>query len=285
MAYRFVAADGLRRIGLCQLDAALRVVSGSHVALSDQLRVVGGNYPEVARRWFADPRLYRFEHRVFIYWNTGWHEPQNHQFLQELDPGSFHPLGRARELNVRDFGRQKLEKNWTLFGSSADAVYAVYSITPHRVLASSLAGEGDIEFETVAAEPLPLTDYPPCHGGLRGGAPPQRDGDSWLSFCHSVHDGSSGYRYAAAAYRFKSTVPFTPTHAPSKPLGLHNPHEGERIHPALNPAVGEVIYPCGAARAGDRWLVSHGINDEHCAISVVTDSVVDATLTPVGALG
>jgi len=285
MAYRFVAADGLRRIGLCQLDATLQVVSGSHLALSDKLLIAGENYPAVARTWFADPRLYRFGNRVFVYWNTGWHEPRNHQFLQELDPVSFHPLGRARELIVRDFVRQKLEKNWTLFGTEANAVFAVYSITPHRVLATSLAGEADVEFETVAVEALPLAQYPSCHGGLRGGAPPQRDGDSWLSFCHSVHDGAPGYRYAAAAYRFNSAVPFTPTHAPNQPVELHNPYGGERIHPALNRAVGEVIYPCGAARGGDRWLVSHGINDEHCAISVVTDAAVDATLTPVGRAG
>ncbi len=281
MAYRFVAVDGVRRIGVCRLDAALRVVSGSQLALSDKLLIAGENYPVVARTWLADPRLYRFGNRVFIYWNTGWHEPRNHQFLQELDPVTFQPLGRARELQVRDFVRQKLEKNWTLFGTEANAVFAVYSITPHRVLTTSLAGEADVEFEAVAEESLPILQYPACHGGLRGGAPPQRDGDFWLSFCHSVHDGKSGYRYAAAAYRFKSAFPFTPTHAPSQPLELHNPFGGERTHPALNPAVGEVIYPCGAARVGDQWLVSHGINDERCAISVVTDSAVDATLIPV----
>lgn len=280
LAYRFVANDAVRRIGLCRLDAALRIVNGSHLPLSDELRVEGGDYPDVARSWFADPRLYRFGDRVFIYWNTGWHEPQNHQFLQELEATSLRPIGRARELKVRDFTRQKLEKNWTLFGSSAAEVFAVYSISPHRVLAGSLAGEGDVVFETVATEQLPLGPYPPCHGGLRGGAPPQWDGEAWLSFCHSVHDGDQGYRYAAAAYRFQVEVPFTPTHAPITPLSLHNPYGGRRVHPALNPAVGEVVYPCGAARVGNHWLISHGINDEHCAISVVSEAAVAATLRP-----
>lgn len=280
LAYRFVASDGLRRIGLCRLDAALRVVPGSPLALSDQFNVVGDRYPEVARTWFADPRLYRFGERVFIYWNTGWHEPQNHQFIQELDATSFRPIGRARELMVRDFARQKLEKNWTLFGVRPDALFAVYSISPHRVLAGSLAGDGDVVFETIATESLPLGPYPACHGGLRGGTPPQRDGDTWLVFCHSVHDSESGYRYAAAAYRFRAEAPFTPTHAPVTPLALHNPYAGRRIHPPLNPAVGEVIYPCGAARVGGHWVISHGINDEHCAITVVADSTVAATLRP-----
>ena len=42
---------------------------------------------------FADPRLYRLAGRLFVYWNSGWHEPQNHQFLQELDPVSLRPVG------------------------------------------------------------------------------------------------------------------------------------------------------------------------------------------------
>lgn len=284
-AYRVVATDGQRRIGICRLDTSFRVVRDSQVPLSDCL-VVGGTkpldaYPEVARSWFADPRLYRFGQRLFIYWNTGWHEPLNHQFLQELDPRSLAPLGPARELVLNGFVRQKLEKNWTLFGTDCARVFAVYSITPHRVLATSLETEGDIVFEDVAVTPLPLGDFPPCHGGLRGGAPPQWTGHDYLSFCHSVHDGVIGYRYAAAAYRFSATAPFAPTHRPVMTLPLHNPFGGQRVYPALNPAVGEVIYPCGAARDGDRWLVSHGINDEHCAISFIDDARIEATLTEV----
>lgn len=279
-AYRLVAGDGARRIGLCRLDDSLRVIPGSHLPLSDGLRVTGDHYPTVARAWFADPRLYRFGSRVFIYWNSGWHEPQNHQFLQELDPGTLHPVSRARELVVCDFTRQKLEKNWTLFGAQAEKVFAVYSISPHRVLATSLEGELDVEFETLAEEPLPLDRYPVCHGGLRGGAPPQAHGGAYVSFCHSVHDSAQGYRYAAAAYCFSAAAPWIPTHRPTLTLPLYNPFGVERNHPALNPAVGEVIYPCGAARDGDHWLVSHGINDEHCAISIVTDSAIAATLSP-----
>lgn len=282
-AYRVVATDGKRRIGACRLDASLRVVHDSQIPLSDWL-VVGGKsadrdaYPDVARSWFADPRLYRFGHRVFVYWNTGWHEPQNHQFLQELDPQLLKPTGPVRELKVNGFARQKLEKNWTLFGTECAQVFAVYSITPHRVLATSLETEGDIVFEDAAFTPFALSDYPSCHGGLRGGAPPQWTGHDYLSICHSVHDGAKGYRYSAAAYRFSATAPFAPTHRPCTTLSLHNPFGGERVHPALNPAVGDVVYPCGAARDGDRWLVSHGINDEHCALSIIDDARIAATV-------
>ena len=269
-AYRVVAADGLRRIAMCRLDRALRVVEGSHVALTDHVRFRSGNdYPEIATRWFADPRLYRFGERVFVTWNSGWHEPRNYQFVQELDRTSLLPQGVPRELVLRG-ERQKLEKNWTFFRAGDERTneyHAIYSITPHRVLAFSIAGDGDIEFEEVACVEWSASAYPACHGGLRGGAPPVlADGRFWTC-CHSVHDAVNGYRYAAAVYSFEARHPFRPLAGPLRPLALARGIGGNRSYPRLNPAVGDVIYPCGAARDGARWLISHGINDELCAVS------------------
>ncbi|MBL9189297.1 MAG: hypothetical protein JNK23_17575 [Opitutaceae bacterium] len=280
-AYRIVGPDQLRRIGVCRLDAAFRVVAGSALPLTDRVRFRrGSEYPEVARKWFADPRLYRMGRRVFVYWNSGWHEPWNHQFLQELDPASLEPRGLARELLLRG-ERQKLEKNWTLFPGERDRMLATYSITPHRVLELTLEGDGDIACEEIARTDWALLHYPPCHGGLRGGAPAvPADGKLW-SFCHSVHDGEDGYRYSAAVFGCDATAPFSPALEPAEPLKLGNPFGAERVHGRLNPAVGEVIYPCGAARDGTRWVVSHGINDEHCAISFVEHATVLATLRPI----
>lgn len=280
-AYRVVAHDGLRRIALCRLDRSLRVISGSQRPLSDGFRLRKETaYPEIVRNWFADPRLYRFGERVFVYWNSGWHEPRNYQFLHELDPVTLQPIGTARELLLASGERQKLEKNWTLFQDEAGGLRAVYSITPHRVLQFSLEGGGDIACSDLSSVAWSIDGYPASHGGLRGGTPPQRDGRDRVSFCHSVHDGPTGYRYAAAVYRFAGAAPFSPIDRPLAPLRLFNPYGETRINPALNPAVAEVIYPCGAARDRSRWLVSHGINDEHCAISIVSDSEVAATLAP-----
>jgi predicted GH43/DUF377 family glycosyl hydrolase len=282
-AYRVVGPDGLRRIGICRLDAALRVVPGSPVPFSDRVRFRrGAEYPEVATKWFADPRLHRLGGRLLIYWNSGWHEPRNHQFVQELDPVSLTPRGPARELLLQG-ERRKLEKNWTLFTAGGERIHAVYSIMPHRVLELSLAGEGDIVCAEIARTEWAPADYPACHGGLRGGAPPvAAEGRLW-SFCHSVHDGADGYRYAAAAYACDAQAPFAPVLGPRVPLALGHPAAAVRTHARLNPAVGEVIYPCGAARDGARWIVSHGINDEHCALSLVDHAAVLATLRPVAA--
>jgi hypothetical protein len=280
-AYRVVAPDGLRRIAVCRLAANLDVVDGSHVALTDAVHFrADTDYPEVVRHWFADPRLYRISARLFVYWNSGWHEPRNYQFVQELDAVTLRPRGAPREMQLRG-DRQRLEKNWTFFQTgdeSANESRAVYSILPHRLLAFSVAGDGDIAFEEVCRHDWSLPGYPTSHGGLRGGAPPIRaDGVFW-SFCHSVHDGTNGYRYAAATYAFEAAPPFRPVAGPMKPLSLAGEFEGRRQFPPLNPAVGNVIYPCGAAREGARWLISHGINDELCAISCLDQADVVATV-------
>jgi hypothetical protein len=279
-AYRVVLPDGRRRIALCRLDAALRVIAGSAIPLSDQVQFsANAGYPEIARQWLADPRLYRWDDRVFIYWNSGWHEPQNHQFLQELDPTACTPLGPPRELMLRG-ERRPLEKNWTFFANHDGSLRAVYSILPHRILRFSVAGQGDIVFDEVENHDWSHPAYPPCHGGLRGGAPPVwHDGCYW-SFCHSVHDGAAGYRYAAGVYGFAARPPFAPTAEPVKTLDLGGPFRATRAYPRLNPAVAEVIYPCGAAHDGTRWLISHGINDEQCALSRVAHAEVLACVRP-----
>lgn len=279
-AYRFVAADGLRRIGACRLDGQLRVVAGSPIPLSDHIHFTNPErMPDVARRWFADPRLYRFGSRLFIYWNSGWHEPQNHQFLQELDPATLLPTGPARELVLEGHPRQKLEKNWTFFAAGGE-VLGVYSVCPHRIMQVSLEGTGDVRCAWSTETAWDLQGFPPCHGGLRGGTPPQVFEDGFVSFCHSVHDGPDGYRYLASAYRFSAAAGFAPTHAPRGVIELFNPFGADRLHGRLNPAVADVVYPCGLVRDGDSWLVSHGINDEHCAITRVPDTLLATQLRP-----
>lgn len=283
-AYRVVAGpDWQRRIALCRLDAQLNIIPGSQIPLSDQITFEdrGDDVPETTT-WFADPRLYRFGNRIFVYWNSGWHEPRNHQFLQELEPISLRPLGRPRELNFPASGR-KLEKNWMLFGE--ERTHAVYSVSPYRILDFSLDGDGPIAFR----ENLPARNhqgtYATHHGGLRGGAPPQRVGEHYYAFCHSVHAAPEGYRYEPAVFRFSAQPPFELVDLPTKPLALGNPFGLNRTFPKLNPAVGEVIYPSGAIFRQDMWHVSYGINDEHCAIALVspvevTASLQSATLRP-----
>lgn len=283
MAYRMILSDQVRRLAICRLDAALRVVAGSPQPISDRVRLDrNAGYPDVVHTWFADPRLHLWSDGLFLSWNSGWHEPVNHQFLHRLDPETLGPIGVPGEL-VLQGPRRPLEKNWMLFRHGSGETFCIYSVAPHRVLRVALDGTDAILCTDAATVDFALTAYPPSHGGLRGGAPPVlHDGRYW-SFTHSVHDGQGGYRYEAAAYCFAAAPPFAPLAEPVVPLPLAVGRRGGRRLPRLNPAVESVVYPCGAVLDGDAWLVSHGIDDERCAITRIRHADVCATLRSVSA--
>lgn len=277
LACRVVTGDGARRIAFCRLGPDFTPLPGTAFPFSDHVRFTERIEDKVARTWFADPRLYRLGLRTFVYWNSGWHEPRNYQFLQEFDPATLRPLGEAREITLAG-ERRKLEKNWTFFSTEL-GLFSVYSITPHRVLRIASLPEGDLRGETEAEMPWDLDAYPTCHGGLRGGSPPVWLGDEYWSIAHSVHDAPDGYRYAAAAYAFSARPPFHPTRAPIAWLPL--PVQ-PRTRPRLNPAVGEVAYPCGAAAVPGGLVVSYGVNDEGAAIAVLPAATLAACTRQLG---
>lgn len=277
-AFRAVGPDGSRRIGICRLDSSFRIVTGSQAALSEKIAAgAGAAFPAeiAARNWFADPRLYRLAGRLFICWNTGWHEPGNHQYVQELHPDTLEPMGLPRELALAR--RCPLEKNWMLFGEGP--VRAVYRPSPHTVLSAPLlSGEGPVVCTQESSVPWDVSSHEASLGELRGGAPPQLVAGQYYSICHSVRGTPGDYRYVAAVYRFAAQPPFRPTAGPAGLLPLPDPFEGRRTHPKLNPAVGSVVYPCGAVHRDGRWHVSYGLHDEHCAIAVLPHAAVEAVV-------
>ena len=274
MAYRIVGGDGQRRIGLCRLTPGFEVIQSTRTALSDAIMLPpGSNIP----RWFADPRQVRLGGSIFLQWNSGWHEPQNAQFLQQLDVDAMGPIGPARELHLIG-PRRVIEKNWMLFGN--DPYFAVYSVCPHRILTFSLDTHGGIDCLEVEGTAW-IDSYADLFGEIRGGAPPIRDGDGFVSFCHSVYGEAGDYAYEATAYRFATAFPFRPTHVPFSTLPLMSGSAFPRRLPPLNPEIRTVIYPVGAQLDGDRWIISLGLDDERCAIVALTRSEVSAILKPV----
>ena len=276
MVYRVVLSDQKRRLALCLLDNDLQVISGSVVGVSDQIEFdTNSNYSEHVKNWFADPRIYWLAEKLFVYFNSGWHDPINHQFIFELDQESLTPVTVARELILRG-GRQKIEKNWMLFGNGP--YFAVYSVSPHCVLQLDLPAEGDVWCERVSHLPWTANEHTPV-STLRGGAPPQLLNGHFYSFCHHVQATLGGPKYEVAVYTFSAAFPFRPTRAPIHSLALENSKGGCRSRPQLNPAVGEVIYPCGSILHEDSWFISYGINDESCAIAILSRETVDQSMS------
>ena len=280
-AYRMVGADSRRRIAVGRLDAELRIIPGSAVALSDLIRFAAERpYPDAVRRWFADPRLYRLDGRLFVYWNSGWNPQPNFQFIAELDSDTLMPRGAARELRLAG-ARRPIEKNWTFFGD--DPVYALYSPMQQAILDVSLDSTPAVELRPRHARPWDIGCFAWRYGELRGGAPPQRVGESYYAFCHTVYPTPLGYNYTAVVYRFSAAFPFRPTDAPLRALRLENPLGPDTLGDRLNPHAGTVIYPCGAAHRDGTWLISYGINDARAAIALLSAAEVEAAMQPLTA--
>jgi hypothetical protein len=277
-AYRLVFRDQRRRIAICRLDENFRVIAGSLVPLSDLIHLAPSKEcSEVDRAWFADPRLYRIGGRLMLYWNTGWHDSPNCQFLQELDEDSLQPRGHPKIFR-REGERQTIEKNWMLFGDGP--LFAVYSITGQRILQGDLGDREAIRFSEAFETEWDPGPYVREFGPLRGGAPPQLVDGGYYCFCHSVCPSPAGRRYVPAVYRFAAQPPFTPTHGPRRAVPLPNPFRLAAVYALLTPMFGEVLYPCGAAFHAGQWVVSYGITNERCAVAVLPHADIQACLRP-----
>lgn len=269
-AYRVVGSDGRRRIALCRLDGQFRAAAGTVTPWSDLVEFGARELSPRAREWFADPRLYRWAGRVFLYWNTGWHEPRNHQFLQEIDGPSLRPVGVPAELELAGEAARPLEKNWLFFG--ADGERLIYSPQPLRIYEVDTANR-----TRIAGPPVAGRAWQPrfeTHGGLRGGCPPVQVDGQWFAICHSVGGADGSYRYEPWVIRFAAAPGHPLTGYPAAPLPLPNPFGGGRRGAKLNPAVGEVIYPSSADFRAGAWTIGYGINDEHAAIAVLPHEVL-----------
>ena len=277
LAYRLIGPDRKRRIALCRLDRHFLPIEGSHIAFSDLVCFSSKEAPDAhAQGWFADPRLFRVGPRLFIYWNSGWHEPHNCQFIHELHSATLMPVGSPREL-VASFPRQRLEKNWTFF--ECGSVYSVYSPFPQVILElASLAGSGPLLCTAKYRQETEAVAFSQRHGLPRGGSSPRLLGDYFYSFCHSIEGAEGHYRYRPSVYRFAAKAPFELDAVPLAPLPLPNPLGFSHSMEPLNPAIAQVIYPCGAVPRDGFWHISYGLNDEACALCRMPFEAVDQYL-------
>ncbi len=274
MAYRVVGPDRRRRIALCRLDTALRVVGNSVIPLSDHLTDCDD--------WHADPRFCIYGNRLLLHFNSGMGEPRhgaNKIYIVELDPDNLTPRRVPQALELEGV-RQKFEKNWMLFEHEGDLL-AVYRIEPHIVLRCLLGKTGPVQCRTIYQLYWDSSPYARHYGGLRGSTPPIRLGDAYFSFFHSVYpvrslrsimhrllSGRSLYmlNYVGGFYSFAATPPFAPiclTHTPvlwPPDLCRYSPRQlDRRIH--------QCVYPSGAVLLGDQWVVSYGAQNEYCCLS------------------
>lgn len=165
------------------------------------------------------------------------------------------------------------EKNWMPFESGGQ-LYCVYSTRPHQILHI----DTQKGIATLAHESSGPPDTFWSGWKLRGGAPPLRVGNQFVSFFHgwrrSEKSGREWFDYATGVYAFNATAPFQVTRICRQPIWKPDPHKRH-----LNvTADKDVIFPSGAVLVGDEWLVSAGHQDSECLVAKFPKSQIESVL-------
>jgi FkbM family methyltransferase len=244
-------------IFLTPLDARFRP-SGAPVKLD--LRHPGANYGR------EDPRLFFHAGRLhvsFIGVVGGNRIRHTNQLYARIGDGLrveavFHPHFP---------GRREWEKNWQFFSHGGE-LYAVYSVAPHRVLRV----RGD-----AAALAYETATYAPWVGGeLRGGAAPVLAGGEWWCFFHDrVEPPGRRRAYRLGLYTFEDRPPFRALRITPEPVLAADPATNRNNY-------ADVVFPCGAVRDGDRWVVSCGVHDRWTELHAFGHADLDRRLVSIG---
>lgn len=150
------------------------------------------------------------------------------------------------------------EKNWQFFSHEGRLLF-IPSISPHVIL--------EVDVRDGGMEMAGYSNPPICwlHGTMRGGTPPVRVGDVFVSFFHShTAHPSRQRRYTMSAYCFEARPPFRIVGI-TRPLlkaSAADPHTPNPKHAHWNPLV---VFPTGAhfsANTG-KWAVVAGVNDSY----------------------
>jgi predicted GH43/DUF377 family glycosyl hydrolase len=162
-----------------------------------------------------------------------------------------------------------MEKNWTWFFESG-LPHLVYKASPHTVARFTSDFTLDREFKT--DEPMVW-----LYGIIRGGTPPVRVGDEYLTFFHSSLPVGMPYhrRYYMGAYTFEAREPFAVKRMTREPLLVGSWQD------RWFPKKPLVVFPCGSRLKNDTWLVTMGVNDLDCAWIEIPHADLDERLYPV----
>lgn len=162
------------------------------------------------------------------------------------------------------------EKNWQPF-SFDGRLYAVYSMRPWTVLELT---DGKA---TEVGEPH--KGIPWVHGVPRGGAPPVRRGDEFYCFFHGTDKGVRPSYYTMGVCTFEATPPFRPLRITRAPILRPDLERGKLIKREQSFAV--TVFPCGAFRDGNRWVVSMGDCDHYCRVAEFDAAEIESRLRAV----
>ena len=168
------------------------------------------------------------------------------------------------------FAGTRAEKNWLWFDHDGKT-YFIYQAEPHLVV--EVAGDKVVqEHRTHAALGWTV-------GEIRGGTPPIRVGDHYLTFFHSSMPWKKLPRYGTrnvyfmGAYLFEAKPPFKIVAATRERLLTGTWNE------PIQEGVPAVVYPNGALLDGNQWLITMGVNDCACGWVKIDHSEIERRLS------
>lgn len=150
------------------------------------------------------------------------------------------------------------EKNWLWFFHQ-DQLHMIYRTSPHIIARFGKDEKGnDFQFQL---EYKTENKLPWDYGVIRGGTPPIKIGDEYLTFFHSSVQTNDQYhrRYYMGAYTFADEPPFPITRITVEPLLVGSWQDRWYKRKPL------VVFPCGSRLKDNKWLVTMGVNDLDCA--------------------
>ena len=161
--------------------------------------------------------------------------------------------------------RASWEKNHSYFDYQGIA-HAVYDSTPnHRILKI----EGS-RTEWAYSSPF---QHSWSGGYIRGGCSPVLVGGKWYHWFHGATTQKNGRRlYNMGLIVFRAEPPFEILAYTPSPIDVADPSVTPKDQWA------DVIFPCGAVLAGDRWAIAMGVADRWCEIRFYDRQAVESSL-------
>lgn len=248
----------------CRLNERLEIVSQRDLMLPG---------PEAEQN--EDPRVV-FRDGKFWVSHCAWLRGRMYsakQIFSSFDSGWQYERSMQIRYGQNGLGAPGTEKNWIWFHQDG-AWYFVYSFHPHTVVRIE-NGVPVAEYKTqlrsaecgVRNKGTCSNDIPQSviripqwkYGEIRGGTPPVRVGDEYISFFHSSLPWKGRQkRYYMGAYMFAAKPPFGVIRMTREPLLMGSEEDTRLLGGPL------VIFPCGAVLEKEGWLVTFGVNDEAC---------------------
>lgn len=207
-----------------------------------------------------DPRLFWFQNKLHIMF-IGFTGSVTHVLYAKLKDDF--SVERIYIPQVED--RKYWEKNWQFF-EHENTLHCVYTINPHRIL----------RFDECTTKEVAnvSSSFPWEYGEPRGGASPVKVGDEYWCFFHSsVEMGDK--TYYMGLYTFSANPPFEIKRIVSQPIRSAdwNNKPSDQYCAA--------VFPGGAVKKGDNWIVMQGIHDRWIEINSWSHKVLDSALKEV----